>query len=54
MMIRPETKMTETGFCPPRVRTLDAGRHVLIVELIATVTLVLSTLTVAAVVAHAC
>jgi hypothetical protein len=55
MMIRLDTPMTETGFSPPRVRTLGNERAtVLIAELIATVALVLSTLTVAAVVAHAC
>ena len=47
--------MTETGFCPPRVRALGHERAtVLMAELIATVALALSTLTVVAAVAHAC
>jgi hypothetical protein len=55
MMIRPETDRTEPGFFPPRVRMLGHEQAtVLVVELIATVALALSTLTVAAVVAHAC
>ena len=53
MMIR--TFANETGFAPPRVRTLgNERRTVLIAELIATVALALSTLTVVAAVAHAC
>lgn len=51
MMIRPET---DAGFSPPKVRPLGERRTVLIAELIATVALTLSTLAVAAVVAHAC
>jgi hypothetical protein len=55
MMIRPNTERDETGFSPPRVRALGYERRtVLMAELIATVTLVLSTLTVMAAVAHAC
>jgi hypothetical protein len=55
MMIRPEPEMTDTGFSPPKVRALGyEHRTVLMAELIATVALVLSTLTVMAVVAHAC
>jgi hypothetical protein len=55
MMIRPETDTPEPGFCLPRVRPLGSERAtVLVAELIATVALALSTLTVAAVVAHAC
>jgi hypothetical protein len=55
MMIRRSTTMTETGFCPPRVRALGHERAtVLMAELIATVALALSTLTVVAAVAHAC
>jgi hypothetical protein len=55
MMIRPNTERAETGFSPPRVRALGYERRtVLMAELIATVTLVLSTLTVMAAVAHAC
>ena len=47
--------MTETGFSPPRVRPLGNERAtVLIAELIATVALAVSTLTVVAAVAHAC
>jgi hypothetical protein len=53
MMIRPFTN--ETGFAPPRVRTLGHERAtVLMAELIATVALALSTLTLVAAVAHAC
>jgi hypothetical protein len=53
MMIRTFTH--ETGFAPPRVRTLGNERAtVLVAELIATVALALSTLTVVAAVAHAC
>ena len=56
MMIR---TFNETGFAPPRVRTLGQENiperaTVLIAELIAVTALALSTLTVAAVVAHAC
>lgn len=52
MMIRPSSE--ETGFAPPKVHPLGNERAtVLIAELIATVTLVLSTMAVAAVVAHA-
>jgi hypothetical protein len=52
MMIR---SFKETGFAPPRVRTLGHERAtVLIVELIAITALALSTLTVVAAVAHAC
>jgi len=55
MMIRLDTDMTDTGFCPPRVRPLGHERAtVLMAELIATVALALSTLTVVAAVAHAC
>jgi hypothetical protein len=55
MMIRPDNEMTEPGFGPPRVRPLGGERFtVLVAELIATVALTLSTLAVAAVVAHAC
>jgi hypothetical protein len=55
MMIRPELDLNETGFFPPRVRMLGNERAtVLIAELIATVALAVSTLAVAAVVAHAC
>jgi hypothetical protein len=55
MMIRPEPDLTDTGFSPPKVRALGCERRtVLVAELIATAALVLSTLTVAAVVAHAC
>lgn len=54
MMIRPEHDLTDTGFSPPKVRALGNERAtVLVAELIATMALVLSTLTVAAVVAHA-
>ena len=53
MMIR--TFTNETGFSPPMVRTLGNERAtVLIAELIATVALAVSTLTVVAAVAHAC
>lgn len=53
MMIRPDIDMA--GFSPPRVRMLGCERRtVLMAELIATVTLMLSTLTVMAAVAHAC
>ena len=52
MMIR---TFNETGFEPPRVRPLGNERAtVLMAELIAVTALALSTLTVAAVVAHAC
>ncbi len=49
----------ETGFAPPKHRPLGQERRVVIVaELLATVTLILSTLTIAAVLsigaAHAC
>ena len=55
MMIRLETAMTKTGFCPPRVHPLGHERAtVLLAELIATVALALSTLTLVAAVAHAC
>jgi hypothetical protein len=55
MMIRLDTDTTEAGFCSPRVRTLGHERaNVLIAELITTVALAVSTLAVAAVVAHAC
>jgi hypothetical protein len=55
MMIRPEPGITDTGFSPPRTRALGRERRtVLMAELIATVALALSTLTIAAVVAHAC
>jgi hypothetical protein len=55
MMIRPDSNPSEPGFFPPRVRPLgEERRTVLVAELIATVALTLSTLAVAAVVAHAC
>jgi hypothetical protein len=55
MMIRSDKPMPETGFCPPRVRALGHERaNVLMAELIATMALALSTLTVVAAVAHAC
>jgi hypothetical protein len=54
MMIREHTTTTDAGFSPPRVRTLGHERRtVLIAELIATMALALSTLTVVAAVAHA-
>jgi hypothetical protein len=53
MMIRPKTNAT--GFSPPKVRVLGCERRTaLMAELIATVALALSTLTVMAAVAHAC
>ena len=53
MMIR--TFTDETGFAPPKVRALGNERAtVLIAELIATVALAVSTLTVVAAVANAC
>ena len=55
MMIRLDTSTTKDGFGPAKVRTLAHVRAtVLMVELIATVALAVSTLAVAAVVAHAC
>jgi hypothetical protein len=54
MMIRENTPANGAGFCPPRARTLGHERRtVLMAELIASLALALSTLTVVAAVAHA-